>query len=345
MAEFQKNSDESNALWKIVASGFSANFPIMENKVNRFLRKINQFFKRAPNVDSKLTGRIHELQATADQILDELLAIKRNLKEEVEPALFDLVEAIIDPLIKEIHRIRQIMEKEEKPTRQVKTFKRFTTWIDKARMWIDLCMKHKENGVICQAIVEYTCNEFHSIIDRDLQVIQDYLIHSLDNLHIDDSRKNECQMILENVLTPDIMGLQQLKQKSDNLSLDVLNDWRLTANRSREKHFSNALHAIDTFIHDLTPQSRVEDESHHSVEILVRLTSIESKIANLASELSQSDMSNGVQKKRIKSQLALIEKETHQLNSDLRLNHDHIERLQKSLQLVAWLQQQLYDMQ
>ena len=312
-----------------------------ETALGSLLKKVAQIFNRTPHSDSKLSGRIHELQTTADEILHGLTAFKSKIEKETDRRLFSLVCGIIDPISKEIARLQKVMERQGGATQQVKSYTRYVEWIEKARYWISLGDGSKDLEAIQQAVIQQTIQEFQTRIDKDIQIIQDYLNHAVENLVVSDDMRNVLKHKLDPELSPNLLKLYQLKEHPQDLSLDSLIPWRSAADHDREIFFSSSLHAIDTFFTDFLPSPAKEKESELSLMLLMQLGELEDKIARILADIEDQDSNEEFSNISLRAALDRLEDEAHELNANLRLTHEHEERLQKSLNTLAHIRDKL----
>lgn len=343
MTEEAPKSDSSSFLNKPLRSEFFIQHFPSESRLGRFFQKFNEIFKRdpVPLQDHRLTGRIHQLQREIDEFVNQLLLIREELENEIDPQLPSLIHVVVDPLIKEINRMQKPKEVQISAAQQVKESKECAAWIEKAKMWIDLCSKrHQQRDAISKAIIENTIHEFHTRIDRDLQVIQDYLNHALDNLKINDLLKSELKDRLEPELSQHLFELYLLKDHPKDLNMETLPLWRADSDLARENYFSAALHTIDTLAGEFHPKQN-EIGDHHSIEIQITLKALEDKVGRLEIEIGVIETSNEMHKKSLLLHLMQIEKEANLLNGDLRLSHEHAERVQEILEIITSFKDQL----
>ena len=333
--------DHEKFSWEQVKSEFSANFPATkpeETKLTRFFRKFNRFFQPKDEPHVELRGRIHELQKNAGRVLLELTAVKNELKNEIDPSLFAFVEAVVDPLMKEVQRIQKEIQQNDSMTEQyTQIFKRYTVWIEKAKMWVELCSNRNKKEGISKAVIEHNIQEFNAIVDRDLQVVSDYFNHALDHYKMNEEHRMSLKTKLEQEVLPHIAALQDLQKKPRALSLGDLSHWRAEFDQRREKYFSEALHAIDTLMQKENPTFFDEEENENYIDILLRMSTLEEKISDLA----KIDLSVASQKKLAIALLTQLEEEAHHLNVDLRLSQESSERLQSLIQHLADIHQKL----
>lgn len=311
-----------------------------ESRLGRFIQKVNYLLKgeSVPVKEVRLSGRIHPLQKDVDALVDRLLVIREELESEVDPHLPSLIGTVVDPLIKEINRMQKSRESQSSTAGMVKGSKEYAVWIEKAKKWIDLCSKrHQQKELIYRAVVEQSIQEFHARIDRDLQVIQDYVNHAMDRFEVNELVKNEFKDKLEPELAQHLFELYLLKDHPHDLSVETLHLWRADADISRENSFSSALHIIDTLASELEPPRVIEEAGdHHIIEIQVSLTALEENIVKLEVEIRALEtMANEEHRQKCRAHLNKLEQEAHHLNGDLRLTQPHIERVQQVLETLS----------
>lgn len=311
-----------------------------DTKLGRFLQKINLYFKNEAisPTDIHLAGRIRELDKNLDGVLAELNQVKEELEKEVDPDLFNLVNAVVDPLVKECNRLKN--------TNAAKVdgdFQKYAQWIEKAKMWVELCSKRNEKEAIIEAVIDYNSEEFKGFIDRDLKLIQDYLNHFLDTIPDDKELGHTIRLHIEDKVVPHLIALQELKEKNYIGDFSHLSKWRATVHHLREQHFSDALHAIDLLAQTLSPvtEEEIEHPDHDEVEIFHRIEKLEQKVAKLADQIPSLESADIDRKKYCETQFSLLENEAHQLNSDLRLSQPQIEHLQALMNRLATIRNKI----
>lgn len=299
--------------------------------LNRFVDRIRTTFQKFQGkpAEHHLIGRIQDLQNTANSVLNQLSTIKDELRNEIDPEIFSYVEMVLEPIIKEVSRLHKSMEQSSgSVTHQAKTYQRYSQWIDKAKLWVQICSKANNKEALVKAIIRYTVDEFLELIDRDIQVINDYQEHMLDALAVDDEEKIALAQRLETYLDPYLKGLNQLKFKPRDLTLQEIALWKAQVDKRREKYFDAALHSIDKVINSTIPDTSGPEEHEHLVEILSQIIYLEHEAPNLYDEIFMAADINSEQRKIFESRIMMLEQEIHQLNLDLRLTPDLIDRLQ-----------------
>lgn len=298
--------------------------------LNRFVDRIRSTFQRfqnKPQQDIQLVGRIRDLQRTANSVLEQLCKIKDDLKSQIDPKTFSYVEEIIEPVIKEVSRLHKTIEQPGSIIHQAKTYQRYSQWIEKAKLWVQICSKASDKEALIKAIIRYTIEDFLEVIDRDIQVINDYQEHMLEALAVEDEEKIILAQTLETQLQPYLKSLSDLRAKPRDLPLHEIALWKAHVDKRREKYFDAALHMIDKMINSTIPDTSGHNEHEHLAEVLSQIVYLENEAPKLYDEIDMSEDVSGSQIKIFESRLITLEQEIHQLNLDLRLTPDLLERL------------------
>lgn len=224
--------------------------PEKASRIMRFFDRVHQFFTNKPQVDLKLEGRIIELRHATDKVLLKFQKLKKKNGENLHDQLIGLLNEVIDPMIKEITRLRESLMQKESPEVQVKNVHRCTALLERAKVWIELSIEtpqHPSNyySKISTALVNYHIMEMQSCIDRDIRLIWNYLDNALFDLPKSPEEKVQMKEILSSEIVKAIAKLEDLKIVSKELTVEELAAWRIKINYMRSKYFANILHMID----------------------------------------------------------------------------------------------------
>jgi hypothetical protein len=203
----------------------------------------------------------------ADQVFAELVAFKNELREKVDVELYSLVVVFVDPLMKETGKAPPAVSKDENTVHQVKLFSRYVESIEKANAWVKIGKEAGNREELERAIIQHAAKEFFLRIDRDIQVIQDYLNCALSGLKRTEVIKTQLSGHLMPILTLKITELDQLKTLPADFSLQSFIQWRIYADEKREQHFSDALHLIDGFAEEFDSGKKHTNLNSQSEEI------------------------------------------------------------------------------
>lgn len=335
-------TDSDSGNWKFYQKPVKKRLNLLDRFVDR-IRSTFQRFQNKPQQELQLAGRIQDLQKTADFILKQLNDIKEELRKEIDAETFGQIEEVVDPLIKEFSRLKKSVDQPLSVTQQAKTYQRYSQWIEKAKLWVQICSKANDKEAIIKAIINYTVDDFLEVIDRDIQVISDYQEHMLDALAVEEEEKMALAQRLELRLNSYLKGLTDLRVPPTDLPLHEIAIWKAQVDKRREKYFDAALHAIDKVINSTIPDTSGQEEHEHLVDVLSQIVYLENEAPILFDEIYTAKNLKGDQISGLEARLTSLEQEIHQLNLDLRLTPDLIDRLQTVSDMLEQARQRLID--
>lgn len=337
----KKNSKSGD--WKFYPQKPEKQSPSILNRFVDRIRSTFQKFQNKPEHDFHLTGRIQDLQKTANSVLEQLSTIKDEMRKEIDKDVFSHVEDVIDIMIKEVSRLHQSMERPGSVTHHAKTYQRYSQWIEKAKLWVQICSMANDKEAIVKAIIRYTVDDFLQVIDRDIQVINDYQEHMLDALAVEEDEKIALAQRLDLRLDPYLKALSALHVKPRDLPLQEIALWKAQVDKRREKYFEAALHAIDKIINDIIPDTSGPEEHEHLAEVLTQIAYLETETPNIYDDIFMVKKPNAEQRKKLEARITTLEHEIHQLNLDLRLTPDLINRLQVLTEMLNQARMKLME--
>lgn len=226
--------------------------PKKTNLLSQFFHRIKLFIKRKFTANTiALKGRIHELQSDVEEVILGLLQFKNIIKKEADQQLLELIKPIIRNLIKEITSVNSLIQEKQSTALQVKLVHHYVNWLENAKTWSRLASLPYDEETVYQAIVIHSSKMLVEHINRDIKVIQKYLLNKINHLEGNSEAKKTLKAQLEIELTPYFSELNELTKIPENISLDSFTSWRTIADQSRENCFSSALHVVDTFTEEI----------------------------------------------------------------------------------------------
>lgn len=225
----------------------------LESPLKRYFQKIQSFFSKNTEVHSSLQGRIHEVENECEALVESLTTLKESSSKSLDATHSLQFNLVIDGVIKELQRIRRESGRTNDMAHHVKSGQRFKEWIEQARELLAMKKEFVHPKKVFQYVVSYHIIEFQKRIDRDLQLIEDYLNHAiLENRDADEEEENDQEVSREEVLEaiePVLEKLHRLKNPEAITTIEHLNIWKVAADHTRGENFSEALHVIDCVFH------------------------------------------------------------------------------------------------
>jgi DNA repair exonuclease SbcCD ATPase subunit len=312
------------------------------------LHLIKSLWTPAESNETKLIGRIHaELHRDAKEALDELTLLKDTLRSELEsdPALWNLVETVINPFLREFSQLdRKLKNPQETLTTHHETVKSAADWIEKAKQWAAICSRPHDREGITKAVIAHAHQVFHTLIERDLKMMFDYREHKLLALKMPPQQIRQIIQELDETLSPLNQDLQELKKTLPN-SLELLSEWKKEADELRNKYFNQALKEIDSYMSGLGSMTPEEESQDHLTEIFQRLAILEEQIPAFQKKVGNLELIDEEEKKMMKKAVKLCESQIHELNGDLRLTPELIDRVQIVMEKINFIKEHTNKLQ
>ena len=176
--------------------------------------------------ETKKESKVGHLHPKADSIRINLEQIFKDLGGEKE--FLSHAEEVIHPLLKEVEYLQSSLKIKECPL----VISKYNNWTEKAAKWVKLYSNTSKEEALLHHIVERS----HSLIDRDIKLIEKYMeAHKLDPL----SKKQ---------LQPELKTLASLRKEPTDLTLKKITAWKSDFNHERAKIVNAALQKIDNLI-------------------------------------------------------------------------------------------------
>lgn len=302
------------------------------------IRRIKKTFNPVKDEEGKLYGRVQQLHRTAGAVLLKLKNIRELLKVSIDEELFGYVSALMEPMTRDFACIEKLLMEKGSVIAQAKAFKKYSNWMLKAELWLSLEKKIHNMDLIQEAIIKHIMHETDERIDQDLQVIRDYQDYILESLPLNDEEMRQLKKHVDKEVRYQLSNLEDLKDKPELDSFDSVLVWKDHVDKLRSKFFERALQVIDEMVGAVSPTSSSEEEHEHLVEVLTQVVFLEEQIPALIADVEDVEIIDKEKKRFVLSQINSFEQELHELNLNLRLTPEVVERIQtltENLEIVS----------
>ncbi|MFA6915207.1 MAG: hypothetical protein WC222_02330 [Parachlamydiales bacterium] len=348
MPIYKKENTSSKKLKAIAVPAVAMPSAVPKTPFHKFIKRVRGLFTfLKTKKEINLTGRIHELDADAEVLMISLQRIKSYFDPagqyaigEDDPELGIFLEAIIDPLLKEADMLRQTLHSSS-VAGQAKIFKRFNLWIDRSEHWVDYFEKKRTKKELVDAVVHYLVGEALQRIDRDVEVIREYINHQVQSLPVDDERKRYLKQRIDSSVEVHIENLNLLKKRPSKITFEGIGYWKSQIDQCRQTYFDMTLHAVDVQIEEEFPEASNKEYSDHLQDSLLETVILESEVQEIADEVAESDLKQLTIVKRLLSHINALEDEAHTMLLDLRLDGDVISRAEDVLERLKEIKKQI----
>ena len=257
------------------------------------------------------------------------------MDEEEEKHLWNSFEAVLNPLLREYGKIKRdfVKENDEDKTLVIRSY---NEWVEKAKLWASLSAKPVDREEIIQAVIKHTKLVSDLLVDRDLKMLNEYLLLELNIPEFDQEELKNLTERLELELNPSIEALKKLKDSAPG-DLKDLQNWKSKIADLRSKHYNQALQIIDTITSSLVIPSKGDDNLDHLKEVFASVAYLEEEVPEFLIEIQQMDKSNLLDRQEKIAHCRELVEEVHKIIGDLRLTPelgDRIHKLSQQMELI-----------
>lgn len=172
-----------------------------------------------------------------ESMITQITEIKTELEETIGDDLRPHVLAIINPMLRQLHRLRSQAENGKLDPNN--------SWLAKAKVWQQLRGKPSNRPIIIRSLIEHVKHEVEQSVKQDLHVIQVYLRHRMDTLRLPDAARKAAEQTLHSKLRTIGETMRSLALAPALGSIKALGEWRREVDCQRQKHHDKALELID----------------------------------------------------------------------------------------------------
>lgn len=314
-------------------------FKVLLKKAKKYLKFLQ------PKKEKNLVGRIHELDADVETLYKSLVHIRSMFEPTMQydiiedPDLGIFPEALIDPLLKEADLLTQTLHSPS-IAGQAKVFKRYNLWIDRSKHWVDYFDRRRSKKELMDEVIHYLVGEALVRIDRDIEIIREYMSHQIIVLPLDEDRKKYLKHKIEGSIESHVENLMQLKKRPSKITLEGIGYWKSQIDQCRQTYFDTTLHAIDRLIEDEHPAGSISEEylQESSIEAVI----LEREVLETIQELQEVDLNKPPVVKGLLAHIHALEEEAHEMLLDLRLDGEIINKVENALQQLSEMKAQLW---
>lgn len=290
---------------------------------NTFVDRIKNIISPPTSEPQALAGRFHNLRESFAATINALGTRLEQAKEQGGDTFF-YAQAILTPLQKEGERLMQQLS--NTGVEQVRSITSYSRWLENVNLWL-LKFETFDLDAMRQLYIQHSMKEAVGRVDKDLQLINEYLQQQLTILSLSEELKNKFQMKIEEELELYLFELHGLKVELPDIDIEGLENWKAELNKRRETYFNSSLSVIDRHVAGESTAFTQESELHHLTEIIQGIVELEEMLPHIEIILKQEGLAEV--RETMLTQIKLLKDRAHILSVDLRLPVTFQERLEE----------------
>lgn len=154
------------------------------------------------NIKEVFVNRLQEIKNTAPVILDQFYAQKKRILRKANGWMGVLVEAIFSRLFKDMEFLKNRIQESQSSSQILG---------EDMIQWKVLCKKTQNHDELLNHVLSQLAQSTKTLIDRDIQVINEYKQHSLNAIHFDEKTMHHIENELEKAMDAPMRKLRHLR--------------------------------------------------------------------------------------------------------------------------------------
>ena len=247
------------------------------------IKKMPELTAQAKTVDTLLINRLQELKGTASNLIEQFKEQKKVILQRFDQWIMPIAKEVLDGFLQDAVQLKDRLD--EKLEHVDQTTKE--EWNDEVLGWEQLYSRWNDRKGLISKILEVVADRTKHLIDKDIQVIQDYQTQSLAHLPKESEIFKSVEQRLSHVIEEPLKQLMALRSSPEkHTSLQQASDWVAKLQEERETYFDQLLMKIDHVTKEVVrPEETIDLTSLQEIE--GEIIFMERELAHIESDLSQ----------------------------------------------------------
>lgn len=241
------------------------------------IQKMPELMGRARVVDQVLLNHFQDLKGHAREVIHQFNEQKTDILKRFDNWLVPIAKEALDELLQDAEQLKRNLNQKLEHLPQLEE----KDWIEHAKRWNHLYTKWHDRKALADRVLALVADRTKQLIDKDIQVIQDYQSQSLaqvpEQSEVFEDLKERLEQATEKPLKQ-LVALRQQTPKPD--SLPQASEWVAKVQAQRETYFDQLLMKID---HVVKETVQIEEEESD----FISFTEDEGELVFMERELHQ----------------------------------------------------------
>jgi hypothetical protein len=275
------------------------------------IQKMPELADRAWAIDQVLLNRLKELKGTAATVVNQFSEQKKVILQRFDNWIMPIAKDVLDNLLQDAKQLKNKLE--DKLDHLDLTTP--AEWDAQAKDWVELYAQWNDQNALIEKILEEVADRTEQLINKDIQVIQDYQTQSLAHLPLESETFRNVEKRLAHAIEEPLKQLMSLKNKpKEHTSLQQASEWVAKLQERRESYFDQLLMKIDHVIKDVVHLDERKDWTSF-LEIEGEIIFMERELHHINSQLSHLHLEE-VEKQFIMARLEGLLEHIDELDED-----------------------------
>jgi hypothetical protein len=246
------------------------------------IRKMPELTERARVIDRVLVDRLQDLKATASTIIRQLQEQKKVILQRFDHWIMPIAQDVLDRLLQDANQLKEKLEDKLDHLDQTTS----DDWEEQAKRWTQLYAKWHDRNALVEKILEVVADRTRQLIDKDIQVIQDYQTQSLAHIPQESETFKNLEERLAHATEEPLKQLMSMRNKpKEHTSVQQASEWIANLQQRRESYFNQLLMKIDHIMKDVVHVDEKKDWASF-LEIEGEIIFMERELHHINTDLS-----------------------------------------------------------
>jgi hypothetical protein len=246
------------------------------------IRKMPELTDQARVIDQVLVTRMQDVKGTACAVIDQFKAQKKVILQRFDHWIMPIAQEVLDGFIYDAQQLKRGLDDKLEHLEQTTP----EEWDVQASQWAQLYSRWNDRKGLVNRILEVVIDRTKHLIDKDVQVIQDYQSQSLANLPEETETFRNVEERLTQATAEPLKQLMNLRNEvSENTSLQEASEWVAKLQERREGYFDQLLMKIDHVMKDVVNLEETKDWTAF-VEVEGEILFMERELHHINSDLT-----------------------------------------------------------
>lgn len=246
------------------------------------IRKIPELIKQARLVDQKLLSHLQEMKSTASTILDQFKEQKKVILKHFDNWVIPIAQDVLDGFLQDAQELKRSLDHKLTHLDIVTQ----EEWDCEAKNWEHMYLRWNDRDWLVNRVLEVVAERNALLIDKDIQVIQDYHNQSLSKIHHESDTMRSLEERLALAIEEPLKQLMGLRtQAKEHTSIQQAGEWVAKLQEQRETYFDQLLMKIDHVMKDVVDLEVTNDWSAFS-EVDGEMVFMEQELQHIQTDLT-----------------------------------------------------------
>jgi hypothetical protein len=227
------------------------------------IKKVPQLTEQAKVIDQVLIARMAEIRGTAAKVIAQFSKQKRSILQKFDRLIMPIAQEVLDGVLNDAEKLKSKLDENLEHPEATSA----DEWNEQAKRWAQIYERLHDSKGLMNRILEVISERTKHLIDKDIQVIQDYQTQSLAHLPPESEAFKSLEERLKEAIDDPLKQLISLRRDSLHTSIQQASDWMAKLQASRETYFDQLLMKIDHVTKEVVHiDEQVDSNTYHEIE-------------------------------------------------------------------------------